>query len=145
MEILRIDHVGIVVDDLATMKAFFLDVGLVAMGQCDVDSGSVQSITGLRDMELSYVMLRTPDGGTNLELIKFHGHANATDTQHNCANSQGIQHVCFAVEDIEAVVAKMQQQGTELLGEIVNFDDTLKVCYLRGPEGIILELTEQLQ
>lgn len=145
MEIRRIDHVGIVVDDLPTMSAFFLDVGLVAIERGDVESILVKGITGLRDMELTYVMLRTPDGGANLELIKFHGHANETGVPHNFANSLGIRHICFAVEGIEAMVAKMATKGAELLGEIVNFDDSLKVCYLRGPEGIILELTEQLR
>jgi catechol 2,3-dioxygenase-like lactoylglutathione lyase family enzyme len=145
MKIRRIDHVGIVVDDLHAVKAFFLDLGLTTMEEGDVVGIWVKKITGLRDTGLTYTMLRTPDGETSLELIKFHGPSDETDAQHNSAKSLGIRHICFSVENIEAVVAKMEKKGAELLGEIVNFDNAFKLCYLRGPEGIILELTEQLQ
>lgn len=145
MKIHRIDHVGIVVDDLPAVQAFFLDIGFAATEEVDVESRWVKSITGLRDMELTYAMLRTPDGETNLELLKFHGPLKETGAQHRFAHSPGIRHICLAVENLEAVVAKMEKKGAELLGKIVNFDDAFKVCYLSGPEGIILELTEQLR
>jgi catechol 2,3-dioxygenase-like lactoylglutathione lyase family enzyme len=145
MKIHRIDHVGIVVNDLPAVKAFFLDLGLAMAGGGDVESRWVKRITGLRDVELTYAMLQTSDGETNIELIKFHEPLNEIGAQRNFANSLGIRHICFAVENVEAVVAKMEKKGAKLLGEIVNFDSAFKLCYLGGPEGIILELTEQLQ
>ncbi len=145
MKICRMDHVGIVVDNLSAVQDFFLDLGLTAMEEGNVEGIWVKKITGLRDMGLTYTMLRTPDGEKNLELIKFHGPSDETDAQHNSAKSMGIRHICFSVENIEAVVARVEKKGAELLGEIVDFDNVFKVCYLRGPEGIILELTEQLQ
>ena len=144
MKICRMDHVGIVVDDLSAVQAFFLDLGFTTMEEGDVVGTWVKKITGLSDTGLTYTMLRTPDGGKNLELIKFHGPSDEADVQHNSAKSLGIRHICFSVEDIEAVVARVEKNGAELLGEIVNFDNVFKLCYLRGPEGIILELTEQL-
>lgn len=89
-------------------------------------------------------MLRTPDGEANMELVKFHSPVDEKKPQRQLANTLGIRHVAFAVEDIEAVVARLKRIGAELVGEIQNYQDAYKLCYVRGPEGIILELAEKI-
>jgi 4-hydroxyphenylpyruvate dioxygenase-like putative hemolysin len=90
-------------------------------------------------------MLRTPDGEANIELVKFHTPSDEKGMQRPLANTLGIRHIAFAVEDIEAIVAKLKKNGTELFGEIQNYENAYKLCYVRGPEGIILELAEQIK
>jgi catechol 2,3-dioxygenase-like lactoylglutathione lyase family enzyme len=143
MTIYRIDHVGIVVNDLSAAKAFFLDVGLELLGEGKVEGEWVERIIGLEDVREKVLMLRTPDGEANVELVKFHTPSDEKGMQRPLANTLGIRHIAFAVEDIEAVVAKMKKNGAELVGEIQNYENAYKLCYVRGPEGIILELAEQ--
>ena len=145
MKIHRIDHVGIVVNDLPAAKAFFLDFGLEIQGEGIVEGAWVERIIGLQDVKVAFVMLRTPDGEANIELVKFHTPSDEKGMQRSLANTLGIRHIAFAVEDIEALVAKLKKKGTELIGEIVNYENTYKLCYVRGPEGIILELAEQIK
>jgi catechol 2,3-dioxygenase-like lactoylglutathione lyase family enzyme len=90
-------------------------------------------------------MLRTPDGEANIELVKFYRPSDEKGIQRPLANTLGIRHIAFAVEDIEAIVAKMKKHGAELIGEIQTYENAYKLCYVRGPEGIILELAEQIQ
>jgi catechol 2,3-dioxygenase-like lactoylglutathione lyase family enzyme len=144
MKVLRIDHVGIVVNDLPAAKAFFLDLGLELMGEAKLEGGLVERVTGLQDVKSEIVMLRTSDGGTNIELSKFHSPTNEYSVQPSLANAPGIRHITFVVEDVEAVVAKLKKNGAELVGEIQTYENTYKLCYVRGPEGIILELAEEL-
>ena len=141
MKIHRIDHVGIIVNDLPAAKAFFLDLGLEMMGEGEW----VERIIGLQDVKAEIIMLRTPDGEANIELSKFHSPTDENGIQHPLANTLGIRHITFAVEDIEAIVAKLKKNGAELVGEIQTYENTYKLCYIRGPEGIILELAEQLE
>jgi catechol 2,3-dioxygenase-like lactoylglutathione lyase family enzyme len=145
MKIHRIDHVGIIVNDLPAAKAFFLDLGLEMQGEGKVEGEWVDRLVWLHDVRAACVMLRTPDGEANLELIKFYTPADEKGRQRPLANTLGIRHIAFAVEDIEAVVAKLKKQGAELFGEIQNYENTYKLCYVRGPEGIILELAEQIK
>jgi catechol 2,3-dioxygenase-like lactoylglutathione lyase family enzyme len=145
MKIHRIDHVGIIVNDLPAAKAFFLDLGLEMMGEGEVEGEWAERIIGLQDVKAEVAMLRTPDGETNIELSKFHSPTDENSIQRPLANTLGIRHITFAVEDIEAIVAKLKKNGAELIGEIVNYENTYKVCYIRGPEGIILELAEQIK
>ncbi len=145
MKIHRIDHVGIIVNDLSAAKAFFLDFGLEMQGEGKVEEDWVDRVVGLRDVKLGYVMLRTPDGGTNIELIKYYMPSDENGLQRPLANTLGIRHIAFVVEDIEAVVAKLEKKGAELVGEIQNYENIYKLCYIRGPEGIILELAEQIK
>jgi catechol 2,3-dioxygenase-like lactoylglutathione lyase family enzyme len=144
MKIRKIDHVGIVVDDLPAAKAFFLDLGLKLLGESEVQGGWVGRVIGLNDVRSTVVMFGLPDGETNLELSKFHTPAAENGVQHSLANTLGIRHIALVVEDIEAVVAKLKEKGAELIGEIVNYKDVYKLCYVRGPEGIILELAEEI-
>lgn len=145
MKIHRIDHVGIIVNDLPAAKAFFLDFGLEVLGEGKVEGEWVERIIGLHDVKEEVVMLRTPDGEANIELIKFYKPLDEQGMQRPLANTLGIRHIAFAVEDIEAVVAKVKKKGAELVGEIQTYENTYKLCYVRGPEGIILELAEKLK
>jgi catechol 2,3-dioxygenase-like lactoylglutathione lyase family enzyme len=145
MKILRIDHVGIVVDDLPAAKAFFLDVGLEMVGEGKVEGEWVERIVGLQEVKEEVVMLRTPDGEVNIELIKFSTPADENGIQRPLSNTLGIRHIAFVVDDIEAVVAKLRMKGVELVGEIQNYQNVYKLCYIRGPENIILEFAEQIE
>jgi catechol 2,3-dioxygenase-like lactoylglutathione lyase family enzyme len=145
MKVHRIDHVGIIVNDLPAAKAFFLDLGLEMVWEGEVEGEVVERITGLQDVKAEVVMLRTPDGEANIELSKFRSPTDENGIQHSLANTLGIRHITFAVEDIEAIVAKLKKNGAELVGEIQTYENSYKLCYIRGPEGIILELAEQLE
>ncbi len=145
MRIRRIDHVGIVVKDLPAAKAFFLDLGLELLGEGKVEGEWVERIIQLQDVKLEVVMLGTPDGEATIELVKFHTPPDENGMQHPLANTLGIRHIAFAVEDIEALVAKVKRNGMELVGEIQNYEDAYKLCYVRGPEGMILELAEEMR
>ncbi len=145
MKVHRIDHVGIVVNDLPAAKAFFLVLGLEMMGEGEVEGEWAERIIGLQDVKADVIMLRTPDGEANIELSKFHSPTDENGIQRSLANTLGIRHIAFAVEDIEAIVAKLKKNGAELVGEIQSYENTYKSCYIRGPEGIILELAEQLE
>jgi len=144
MKIHRIDHVGIIVNDLPAAKAFFLDLGLDVLGEAEVKGEWVERIIGLTDVRETVVMLGMPDGQATLELVKFHTPLDEKGIQQSFANTLGIQHIAFAVEDIEAIVAKLKNKGVELFGEIQNYENVYKLCYVRGPEGIILELAEKI-
>lgn len=143
MKIQRIDHVGVVVNDLSAAKAFFLDFGLELLGEGEVEGECLERIIGLHDVKVGFVMLRTPDGEAKIELIKFYKPLDEKGSQHPMANALGIRHIAFAVEDIEAVVAKLKNKDTEIFSEIQNHENVYKVCYVRGPEGIILEVGER--
>ncbi|WP_062239047.1 VOC family protein [Fictibacillus sp. FJAT-27399] len=144
MKIRRIDHVGIIVEDLAAAKAFFVELGLNVLGEAEVEGKWVEQIIGLTDVRETVAMLGTSDGEATLELVKFHTPLDEKGIQPSYANTLGIQHIAFAVEDIEAIVAKLKKKGAELFGEIQNYENTYKLCYIRGPEGIIIELAEKI-
>ena len=145
MKVHRIDHVGVIVDDLSAAKAFFLDFGFEVQGEGELEGEWLDQIVGLKGVKTAYVFLRTPDGEANLELIKFYSPSDEKGIQQTSANILGIRHIAFAVEDIEAVVAKLKKKGMEIFSEIQNYENMYKLCYVRGPEGIILELAEQIK
>jgi catechol 2,3-dioxygenase-like lactoylglutathione lyase family enzyme len=144
MTIERMDHVGIVVDDLADAVAFFVELGLELQGEAPLEGEWVDRIVGLQGVRAQIAMLQTPDGHGRLELTKFHAPATDGGHQHAPANASGIRHVTFAVDDIDAVVARLRTRGAELVGELGRYEDSYKLCYVRGPEGIIIELAEQI-
>ena len=144
MKIRRIDHVGIIVNDLPAAKAFFLDFGLEIQGEWEAEGEWVDRVVGLQDVQAACVMLRTPDGEAQVELVQFDRPADENGVQRPLANTLGIRHIAFVVDEIEAVVAKLKARGAELFGEIQNYENIYKVCYVRGPEGIILELAEEI-
>jgi catechol 2,3-dioxygenase-like lactoylglutathione lyase family enzyme len=144
MTIQRMDHVGIVVDDLAAATAFFVELGLKLQGEGRVEGGWVDRIVGLEGVRAQMAMVETPDGHARLELTKFHAPSGQGGDRHAPANTPGIRHLTFAVDDIDAVVASLRARGAELVGEVECYEDSYRLCYLRGPEGIIVELAEQI-
>jgi len=145
MKIHRIDHVGIIVNDLTAAKAFFVDFGLEVQGEGELEGEWLDHIVGLKDVKSAFAFLRTPESEANIELIQFHRPVDQNGIQKPFANTLGIRHVAFVVEDIEAIVAKLKKKGTEIFGQIQNYEDSYKLCYVCGPEGIILELAEQIK
>ena len=145
MKIHRLDHVGVIVNDLPAAKEFFLDLGLEVLWEGELEGVWLDQIVGLNGVKTAYVMLRTPDGQANLELVKYYSPSDERGIQQHFANTLGIGHIAFAVEDIEAIVAKLKKKGVEIFSEIQNYEDIYKLCYIRGPEGIILELAEQIK
>ena len=145
MKIQRVDHVGVIVNDLSAAKEFFHDFGLVVKGEWEMEGELMGYAVGLNDVKVACVGLGTPDGQTWIELIKFYTPLDENDIQQTFANTLGIRHIAFTVEDIEAVVAKLKKKGTEIFSEIQQYEDSYKLCYVRGPEGIILELAEEIK
>jgi catechol 2,3-dioxygenase-like lactoylglutathione lyase family enzyme len=145
MRIRRIDHIGVIVNDLAAAKDFFVAFGLVVHGEAQMGGTLVERLLGLDDVKTSLVMLGPPDGEANIELIKFHRPAEEREPQREAVTALGIRHIAFLVEDIEAVVAKLQAHGAEAFSEVLRYEDSYKLCYVRGPEGIILDLAEEIK
>jgi catechol 2,3-dioxygenase-like lactoylglutathione lyase family enzyme len=139
------DNILIVVDDLETVKAFFLELGLELEGETTVEGPSVDRLIGLQNVRATLALMRTPDGNGRIELDKFHtpeairiGPVNAP------VNALGMRRIMFAVDGIDDIVARLEKHGAELVGEIVQYGDTYRLAYIRGPEGIIVALAEQL-
>jgi len=140
------DNVLIVVDDLEAAKAFFLALGMKLEGQMPLEGGVVDRLVGLEDVRCEIAMLRTPDGHGRIELDKFHAPAAIrAEPEDAPVNALGIRRIMFAVDDLEAVLARLQAQGAELVGEVVQYEDAYRLCYVRGPEGIMVALAEQLR
>jgi catechol 2,3-dioxygenase-like lactoylglutathione lyase family enzyme len=144
MTIQRMDHVGIVVDDLADAVAFFVDLGLESQGETPVEGDWVDRIVGLDGVRAKIAMLQTPDGHGRVELAKFHAPSSDGGDQSPPANAPGIRHVAFVVEDIDAVLARLRARGAELVGELGRYRDIYRLCYVRGPAGIIVELAQRI-
>ncbi len=144
MTILRMDNVGIVVNDLEAVIAFFVELGLELEGETKVEGRWVDRIVGLDGVRNDIAMLRTPDGHSRVELIKFHTPPATTAEPNAPVNTLGIRRIMFAVDDIEDVLARLQAHGAELVGEVVQYEDSYRLCYVRGPEGIIVALAEPL-
>lgn len=145
MKINRIDHVSINVNDLSEAKAFFLDLGLEVQAEWEMDGAQLDRIVGLKDVKTACVGLGMPDGQAWIELVKFYTPSDEKDIQQPSANTLGIRHICFAVEDIETIVAKLKKKGKEIFSDIQQYEESYKLCYVRGPEGIILELAEKIK
>jgi catechol 2,3-dioxygenase-like lactoylglutathione lyase family enzyme len=143
MTIKRMDNVLIVVDDLEAVKAFFIELGLKLEGESTVEGPLIGSLIGLEDVRATLAMLRTPDG-QGIELDKFHApNAIRFGPVDAPVNALGLRRVMFAVDGIDAVVARMREYGAEIIGEM-QYGETYKLAYIRGPEGIIVALAEQL-
>jgi catechol 2,3-dioxygenase-like lactoylglutathione lyase family enzyme len=143
MAVLRMDNVGIVVDDLEAAVAFFLGLGLELEGVATVEGEPVDRLVGLSGVRSDIAMMRTPDGHSRLELSKFHA-PPAPRGEPNAVIRLGMGRIMFAVDDIDEVLARLQAIGAELVGEVVQYEDAYRLCYVRGPEGIIVALAEPL-
>jgi catechol 2,3-dioxygenase-like lactoylglutathione lyase family enzyme len=140
----RMDNVLIVVDDLEAAKAFFVELGLELEGETTVEGPSVDRLIGLQNVR-DLALLRTPDGHGRIELDKFHTPAAIRTGPENLpVNALGIRRVMLAVDDIDDLVARLLAHGAELVGDVVQYEDTYRLAYIRGPEGIIVGLSEQL-
>ena len=140
----RLENVGIVVDDLAAATTFFVELGLKVLGEGPVEGGWVDRVVGLEGVRVEYAMMEAPDGHGRLELVKFHSPSVRGGDGYAPANLLGIRHVAFVVDDIDAVVAGLRARGAELVGEVERYEDSYRLCYVRGPEGIIVELAEPI-
>ena len=138
------EHVGVVVEDLPAAIAFFVDLGLELQGTGLVEGLWVDRIVGLEGVRSEIAMMQTPDGRGRLELTKYHRPSAKGGDASAPANAPGIRHIAFAVEDIETVVAALRSRGAELVGELERYEDQYRLCYVRGPEGIIVELAEKI-
>jgi catechol 2,3-dioxygenase-like lactoylglutathione lyase family enzyme len=144
MTLQRMDNVLIVVDDLAAVKAFFIALGMQVEGETTVAGPAVDRLIGLQHVRATLVLLRTPDGHGRIELDKFHTpEAIRTGSEHAPVNALGIRRIMFAVDDLDVIVARLRAYGAELVGAVVQYEDVYRLCYVRGPEGIMVGLAEQ--
>jgi catechol 2,3-dioxygenase-like lactoylglutathione lyase family enzyme len=144
MAIKKMEHVGIVVDDLAAAIEFFVELGLEPRGKGEVEGRWVERVIALDEVRVEFAMLRAPDGHGEIELVKFRSPPTQPGDPHAPANTPGLRHLAFLVDDIHAVVAGLEARDTELVGELVRYEDSYWLCYVRGPEGIIVELAERI-
>jgi catechol 2,3-dioxygenase-like lactoylglutathione lyase family enzyme len=145
MTIQRMDNVGIVVDDLDAAIAFFTELGMEREGEAQIEGLWADRTVGLDGIRSDIALMRTPDGHSKLELTKYHSPAAiGARPQNPPPNTLGLHRIMFAVDDIDATVARLRPHGAELLGELVQYQDSYRLCYLRGPAGIIVALAEQL-
>jgi catechol 2,3-dioxygenase-like lactoylglutathione lyase family enzyme len=141
----RMDNVLIVVEDLEAVIAFFVELGMELEGKGPLDWPGAERVVGLEDVQQDVAMLRTPDGHGRVELAKFHRpKAIAPEPEHTPANTLGIRRIMFAVDDIEDTIARLLPHGAELVGTLEQYENLYRLCYIRGPENIIVGLAEQL-
>ena len=144
MTVQRMDNVLIVVDDLEAAKAFFAELGMELEGETQVEGRWAGRVVGLDDVRADIAMMRTPDGHGRVELSKFHTPpAVRAEPEGAPANALGIRRIMFTVDDVDDVVARLRSHGAELVGEIAQYENIYRLCFMRGPEGIIIGLAEQ--
>ena len=144
MAVQRLDNVGIVVEDLAAAIDFFRELGLELEGRALVEGEWAGRITGLGDQRVEIAMMRTPDGHSRLELSRFLAPAVVADHRNAPVNSLGYLRVMFAVDDLDDTLARLRRHDAELVGEVVQYEDVYRLCYIRGPEGLLIGLAEEL-
>lgn len=146
MTLKRMDNVLIVVDDMEAAKAFFFELGMELEGEMPLEGRLVESVVGLENVRCEIATLRVPGGNGRIELSKFHTPAAIrVEPQNAPANTLGIRRIMFAVENVDEVVERLRAHGAELVGEIAQYEDIYRLCFIRGPEGIILGLAEDLR
>jgi catechol 2,3-dioxygenase-like lactoylglutathione lyase family enzyme len=138
------DNVGIVVENLDAAIEFFIELGLELEGRATVAGDWAEGVTGLRDMRVDVAMMRTPDGHSRLEISRFLAPPVVADHRSAPVNALGYLRVMFAVDDIDDTVARLSKRGAKLVGEVVQYEDVYRLCYVRGPEGILMGLAQQL-
>lgn len=143
--VIRMDNIGIVVQDLDATIAFFVELGLNLEGRMMVEGEWAGRITGVRNQRVEIAMLRTPDGHSRIELSHFHAPAIASDHRLAPVNSFGYLRAMFAVADIDETLNKLSKLGATVVDEVVNYQDVYRLCYIRGPEGILIGLAQQLR
>lgn len=144
MKVLHVDHLGINVIDFAAAKAFFIDLGFTVAGEATMEGELLDNVIGLKKAKTEFVMLQSPDGQLNIEVIKYLQPVDQKGIQVQTANTLGMRHIAFQVEDVEKIVAELQQKGHKLVGKMQNYENIWKLCYIHGPEGLIVELAQRL-
>ena len=145
MSVERMDNVGIVVDDLATTIDFFRELGLQLEGQATIEGEWAGRVTGLGDQRVEIAMMHTPDGHSRLELSRFLRPPTVADHRSAPVNALGYLRVMFAVDDLDETLARLRKRGAQLVGEVVQYEDAYRLCYIRGPEGLLIGLAEELE
>jgi catechol 2,3-dioxygenase-like lactoylglutathione lyase family enzyme len=144
MTLQRMDNVGIVVESLDDAVSFFTELGLELEGRTMIDGEWSGRVTGLRDQRVEIAMMRTPDGHGRIELSRYLAPPSVEDHRNAPANALGYLRVMFAVDDLDDTLARLRRHGAELVDEVVRYEDVYRLCYVRGPEGILIGLAEQL-
>jgi catechol 2,3-dioxygenase-like lactoylglutathione lyase family enzyme len=144
MTVKRIDNVGIVVESLDAAISFFVELGLELEGRATIEGEWAGRITGLGNQRVEIAMMRTPDGHSRLELSRFLSPPVVADHRNAPVNALGYLRVMFAVEDIDDTLARLRKRGAELVGEVVQYEDAYRLCYIRGPEGLLIGLAQEL-
>ena len=145
MTVKRMDNVGIVVEDIDAAIEFFAELGLELEGRAPVEGDWADGVTGLRNMRVEIAMMCTPDGHGRLELSRFLAPSVVADHRSAPVNALGYLRVMFAVDDIDDTLARLGRRGAKLVGEVVRYEDAYRLCYIRGPEGILIGLAQQLE
>jgi catechol 2,3-dioxygenase-like lactoylglutathione lyase family enzyme len=141
---LRFDHVGVVVDDLDAAAAFFVGLGFERESAMAVEGEIVDRINGLDGVRAEIVMVRAPDGGGQLELVKYHAPADDEGPHTLPPNRLGFRHICIEITDLNEIVDRLRDEGLDTVGEVQDYGDSYRLVYVRGPEGLIVELAERL-
>jgi catechol 2,3-dioxygenase-like lactoylglutathione lyase family enzyme len=144
MTVKRMDNVGIVVESLDTAISFFAELGLELEGRATIEGEWAGRVTGVRDQRVEVAMMRTPDGHSRLELSRFITPPTIADHRNAPVNALGYLRVMFAVDDIDDTLARLVERGAQLVGEVVQYEDAYRLCYIRGPEGLLIGLAEEL-
>ena len=144
MALKRMDNMGIVVESLDTAIAFFTELGMTLEGRATIEGDWAERVTGLRPMRVEIAMMRTPDGHSRLEISRFLTPPAVSDHRNAPVNALGYLRVMFAVDDIDETLARLQKRGAQLVGDVVQYENAYRLCYIRGPEGLLIGLAEQL-
>jgi catechol 2,3-dioxygenase-like lactoylglutathione lyase family enzyme len=144
MAVQRMDNVGIVVDDLPATIAFFRELGLELEGQATIEGDWSGRVTGLRDQRVEIAMMRTPDRNSRLELSRYLTPPAVADHRNAPVNALGYLRVMFAVDDLDDALTRLRDHGAQLVGEVVQYEDVYRLCYIRGPEGLLIGLAQEL-
>src|ERR1700757_2356665 len=144
MALQRMNNVGIVVDDLAATIEFFVELGLELEGEGLIEGEWAGRVTGLLDQRVEIAMMRTPDGHSRIELSRFLAPPVVADHRNAPVNALGYLRIMFAVDDIDDVLARLQRRGAQLVGEVVQYEDAYRLCYIRGPEGLLIGLAQEV-
>ena len=144
MTVKRMDNVGIVVEDLDAALGFFTELGLALEGRAPIEGDWADGVTGLQNMRVEIAMMRTPDGHSRLEISRFLAPPVVADHRHAPVNALGYLRVMFTVDDIEDTLVRLKKHGAELVGKVIQYGATYRLCYIRGPEGILVGLAQEL-
>jgi catechol 2,3-dioxygenase-like lactoylglutathione lyase family enzyme len=144
MTVKRMDNVGIVVEDLDAAIDFFTELGLELEGRAPIEGDWAEGVTGLRNMRVEIAMMRTPDGHGRLEISRFLSPPVAADHRRAPVNALGYLRVMFAVDDVDDTLARLREHGAEVVGEVARYKNAYRLCYIRGPEGILIGLAQEL-